>query len=820
MHLGDVVDHVLGAEIISHGISNAPFVQPLSDEVVGEPESTVLLLDKQDMEPVLTSNPPTPRSPATTTIPRSILKATEQAQLPEGYVTPVRQRRKLGPRSLRPGMDGRRKTLPVQFAPIALIPGNDESSEEEHVIVSEVVVEEPQPLSVQQKVVATTEPEGEWEDVQEEEEDSACVDDNSRAIINSGTHCEGSDRDSCTADMSMDDVKEQHDSTLAGQTSECSATASKVISSQRTDQHYDVVDLGARSRRSPRRKSSSPLKQSMVASMDRSHLIAFTPVKLPRLWLELSTQFVPDNVRAPSDDSPEILEDETSMDTTDATNPDLPAMLERSTSAPPEEAKLSPRKASKPRLSDDTALLQSFLKRAAESKSSRRLSVSDKESLTNRRDSDTVRRALASPAKVDVLTDLDPNSPSVRGSSDLASSVATDRHDLSTNEKAVGQVEDEIADTTQMTRRSGRGRQKPQVLAPMTYSAPSKISIRGNANVDLKRSEAQEKATLLKTNTRKNKFGAVSRMIRLTQLAAEQASGDSAEIVEADGTHHSLESNPRLRWAETLAVYFEAPEPEYSQVSDEAHEPTDTILLAEEADSKMDIDEDSAPAPTPVAPVDTPSKPRAKLRRLPARSSSAAGIAVAKSEALPETRVEVIAAEPKAKPPSTRRQSRIATPAKSLKSGTSLLPATDEAVVTRPVVAQQPTIPKKRAVPKMPASSTSSLVAVNGKENNNSSMLASPARKKSSAGATGAVRGPPTAKSFVPQLDFGSSLRLGAPSADVGTAGLMSPAKKGKGGTSMFASGASEKGAAGMAEGVHGNGTKLTSSPAKKRTRR
>ena len=75
---------------------------------------------------------------------------------------------------------------------------------------------------------------------------------------------------------------------------------------------------------------------------------------------------------------------------------------------------MSPHKPSRPRVSDDTALLQAFLNRAAEGKNSRRISATKRESITNRRDSDAVRQALASPAKAEVLADLDPNSPSPR----------------------------------------------------------------------------------------------------------------------------------------------------------------------------------------------------------------------------------------------------------------------------------------------------------------------------------------------------------------------------------------------------------------------
>ena len=64
----------------------------------------------------------------------------------------------------------------------------------------------------------------------------------------------------------------------------------------------------------------------------------------------------------------------------------------------------------RPRISDDTAILHAFLNRAAANR--KQPSVSKRESLENQKDSNVVRQALASPAKAEVLAELDPNSPS------------------------------------------------------------------------------------------------------------------------------------------------------------------------------------------------------------------------------------------------------------------------------------------------------------------------------------------------------------------------------------------------------------------------
>nr|POE47101.1 hypothetical protein CFP56_00433 [Quercus suber] len=818
MHLGTAMDHVIGAEN-NHPIGHPKVsAQPWGDNIIDEPASPVLPILRQDTESVLTSAPPTQQSLGTDTIAEADLNATEQIKLPEGFVSPVKQRRKLGPRSLKPWTDGRRQTLPVQFAPITIMSRGDECAGGDQCFVGKINDEPLPALSSTQKT--NNEHEAEWEDIQEES-DPACV---NEQISTTGRHDDiNKEMDSNASAQSVcsDDEMTQHDSIVAVETSRQPAQTRDATPSSKVYQPNNVSDLDPDSRRASRRKSSSPFKQNTKPSISQSHLVAFTPLKLPEAWLERNNQLVQDNLSELSHGAPQVSSAEPFNDAHDMMNMELPAVIERATSAPPEEAQLSAQKSFKPRLSDDTALLQSFLKRAAESKSSRRLSVSDKESLTNRRDSDTVRRALASTAKLDVLADLDPNSPSVRGQPELINSFTPDWDGVPSIEKAVIHAEEEIGEIAQTTRRSGRGRKKPQVLAPMTYSVPSKISIRANANVDLKKSEAQEKAVLLKTNTRKNKFGALSRTLRLTQLAAENATNQYPEIMEADDLNNPNNATRRLRWAETLAVYSDTPEPESSHLSDEANEANDAVLR-EATRTEMDIDEDTAPMSAPVAPVDTPSKPKAQLRRLPARNVSAGRVADARSElslheATPDEEIAVV--ETAAKPPSSRKQSRIATPAKALKHGTSLLTVTDDDQLPTPGV-RKPAIPRKKAISKMPAPSTSSLMTGNGRENNSSLMLASPAKKKGSTAAMGPSRGPPTVKSFAPKLDFSGSLRLDAPSPELGQASLMSPAKKARGGKSVFASAVPEQSGVGMVESVHGARTQITSSPAKKRTRR
>ncbi|KAF2770488.1 hypothetical protein EJ03DRAFT_63715 [Teratosphaeria nubilosa] len=545
---------------------------------------------------------------------------------------------------------------------------------------------------------------------------------------------------------------------------------------------------------------------------------------------------------------------------------------ERASSAPPEvEPKpLSPEKFFKTRLSDDTALLQAFISRAQEDKSSRRLSVTQRESLSNRRDSDTVRQALASPFKPaeSVLGDLDPNSPSPRKTAPAGVAEQADPNSLALATAPAAQDEadpiedpEQSAESSTKTRRSARGRRRPQVLSQSVYSAPpsQRIQIRGHgANVDLKKSEAQELAMLTRTNTRKNKQGSVLPKLRLVKMPPQNESdGGNEAAEETEGSNK--EGRRGVKWNEQLVSFFEPASVDTSGWSDEGPEermPWERPALPDDSDEETEDrprgetvkpeTKKSKEVPqlesaahtmglttlTPVPAAETPSKPKIRRLKKP-RTASTPGkgpAPVMESDPTPAEQAASTSGEMQ-KPASTipkPKRSRIATPAKGLTSA-SLLPAD----VQQPVTAERKAPPsaKKRLPSKLPApmpvasattanGNTTASVAGQGKEN----LTASTPAKRPPVGSL------PQSKLFAPKLDLSSS----AASKSAGLTfpnlnsqqqppeggdeamapGLSSPAKRGRGKV-VFGPGEVGEGGGGSATGNEGLGLK---SPAKKRT--
>lgn len=239
-------------------------------------------------------------------------------------------------------------------------------------------------------------------------------------------------------------------------------------------------------------------------------------------------------------------------------------------------------------LDDDTALLKDFLTRAAASKASRAekaVTIARRTSLQNRRDSDVIRQALASPRKV--LEDKDPNSPSklvedvtldvtlgLAATPVLTPNVPTQdpaEPELAEDEE-MNDADKDTGTTSKSSRRSTRARKTrlppPGTPAAPAKTGPNKISVRrtdAGEPIVLKRTEAQELGLLTRNNTRKNKQGAVNVQLRLARLVAtalkekpkdeptppNSAPDGSAEAsVDANGKR-------RIRWDTTLAYYQE-----------------------------------------------------------------------------------------------------------------------------------------------------------------------------------------------------------------------------------------------------------------------
>ncbi|KAI7318413.1 hypothetical protein KC315_g10054 [Hortaea werneckii] len=620
----------------------------------------------------------------------SAFTATHQAaDLPEGFVSPVRQRRKLRAGSFKKASGSRRETLPAQFAPpsesrvTTEMIRDAQMPEIENAVAPNSVPSShakapthamPDPIDAPQHADAGSGAENEWEDVEDEAETM------SSHHPQTSTHEEADDDHSTSFVLPVD--------SLGGAPASDLQTEGKEQDQPESESAQDLPPSPANTaglpppklalRHSPRRKSTSPLKPSALAPRaDQPHYVAFTPIKQSTLSVYKD---VPDSRGQDEESTPPS--NTSSVESSSSSLPD------RALSAPAEEpSQMSPRRQSKPpRVSDDTALLQAFLNRAAERRSGRRVSATEQEALFHRRDSDVVKAALASPGKAldemgthEVLGELDSNRHSPKRTASTQSE-ATDK-DVEMNDKPVdshtaaepvsseGEAqhqelsEDPVEEaqlaasntrsgsTSSASRRSDRSRRKPQALAQQATTGPSRITIRGphqtNAGISEsnKRTEAQELALATKNNTRKNKGGSVLPMQRLNKLAKAAAGelGGVGDLNDEATTEESgdAETNGKpgkkgVRWAETLVSFYQGSGTlaDLAQLSDAGAEermPWERPALAsddEESDKGDAQGEGSGEVVVPAAPApaDTPSKPKGKTRKMrTSRTASAAG---------------------------------------------------------------------------------------------------------------------------------------------------------------------------------------------------
>ncbi|KAF2724770.1 hypothetical protein K431DRAFT_281721 [Polychaeton citri CBS 116435] len=846
---------------------------------------------------------------------KSILKPTPQIQtapLPMGFVSPVKRRVTIKERKAA-AASRRRRTLPVEFAPANEVGEvhNGDVPLEQHTasnepddandaanpvaspsvflparILSGQDVDEgteKKVLSHHKKAVfdnydvENQDAEDEWEDYEDAREES--LEKMCSSVQN-------------TDDVASDDVRDlaQEDqiTTLAGQhprgsrdTSEDqlqngtpptestnkTLTQTQALTSP-TQDAFTVPDsppMQLALRMSPRRKSTSPFKKSTASSsQELPHFLALTPLKMMRR----TEQGTPSSLTARSDD----IDGDTVPVSIQSPHPPT----ERSASAPPEEPSYeSPKRQPKPRVSDDTALLQAFLSRAAESKSSGvRSSISRRESLENRRDSDTIRSALASsqisppePKYVEgVLGDIDPNSPSLRRVSNVDMSQDLKEREKKSNLKrrldnlqsSAELLSNDFSAQDEATQRPAKAsrrsaREKRSKVSPQDEaSGPNRISLRANSDpVVLKKSEAQELAQLTRNNTRKNKGGSVMPIPRLIKLAAgekpvEMQGSESVTAEETEGR------DGRVRWKEVLAEYCEAPS-----------EPgTDLLQLGENGDvisqtslrESTEGEESGIEPPAPPA-CDTPSKPKSKKSRAPRTPSAPARSQkvvapvdpIAKESVTSEVAtINAEKTERKAMLGSTsqRRVSRIATPAKKVQQQQEAVPPASADIQNQQPppshtavtsIDSAPAAPNKQAplkrkppTSRLPAPTSLSSSLSQGKENGGHSMLpstivpgiASPPKKKTMLPAS---FGPSHKPGIGPKFDFGvpsqNKPQLPHPQQndDSEPLGLRSPAKKGGLGRRMFAAGAEAEPRAGSS-GVGVEHPSFLFSPAKKRS--
>ena len=515
------------------------------------------------------------------------------------------------------------------------------------------------------------------------------------------------------------------------------------------------------SRRSPRRRSSSPRKPGILRrpKAETSHLVAFTPLRQPSGRLVSVIPSPARNDRSLSNLSP------THMSPNSPNTADDPP-IERALSAPPD----SPPRTLNPRISDDIALLHAFLTRAAERKKSalanssrrRRSSLTARrEHDDHRRESDAVRHALGSESPIkEVLSEMDVNVSSPRKAEEVV----------------VEKAPDPEADAPQM-RRSGRTT-RAQVAAssaPAT-AAPNRITIRnGSDGVELRtRNEAQDLARATRDNTRRNKAGSILPPLRLAALTLEPPNSNAPTVEEEPARATTL------RWAPVLELFHEgANEVEPGQGSEEV-----MAFKARVDNGELDAEDgEEVGGGTPVPARDTPSKPKASRGRKLKPAKAVAGVEAGRVEAATAAAPE-LASAPKA------RKSKIATAAKpqvlapstapqpSTVTNTTTLPKKPAAAIAAP--RKKLPVPVKSALPLPLSASTSA-----GKENATNTLLSSPAKKKPAAPAG-------LKMSAVPKLAFGGGNGTGNVGAGpmfgegLGEMALglglgSSPAKKGRG---------------------------------------
>ncbi|KAH6633602.1 hypothetical protein C7974DRAFT_175130 [Boeremia exigua] len=384
-------------------------------------------------------------------------------------------------------------------------------------------------------------------------------------------------------------------------------------------------------------------------------------------------------------------------------------------------------------IDDDTAILKSFLSRAAASKAERSAFITRRSSLENRRDSDIVRHALASPRRA--LEEKDPNSPTKADAEATLDLLETPVPISAIEESAppVAEQPEEEDDTEvksgRVSRRSSRAK-KSRLPAPASVALPqtNKIAIRradGSDPVVLKKTDAQELALITRNNTRKNKQGAFMVSLRLLKIQAEAILSPSTDV-DADVEKPSAPGRRGIRWDETLAYY---------------QEHGDTIAAQQaEAESLATPDELSLPVATtkkPKAKTSTDKTSTPKVRRVrglgtvngtPGKGLLATGSLL--PDDIQEEKVAVAQPAPTPtakgipKPKATKRLPVPSTPVEAKPAAPEVKPVAVEPVKERK---SRIAAPKSVRLPKPLA--TTAPVVVAEKENNRSALNGATPRK-------------------------------------------------------------------------------------------
>jgi len=234
-------------------------------------------------------------------------------------------------------------------------------------------------------------------------------------------------------------------------------------------------------------------------------------------------------------------------------------------------------------LEDDKARLRSFLKRAAANKASKVAITHRRESVQNRRDSDVIRKALASPRQVleekdanlsptrklglsETTLTIDhmvasPHPAAKRNSNDAGLDISVDIPIFDTKNEDTMTIELDIQ-TGSPRRRSQRTKSRiPQIPSAAVVNTPNKIPVRtdGGERVLLNRTEAQELSNLMRKNTRKNKGGAIPPTERLAKLKAEGALAAITDSISSQDIIRELKDRTKaVRWREELVEFSDS----------------------------------------------------------------------------------------------------------------------------------------------------------------------------------------------------------------------------------------------------------------------
>ncbi|KAL1801578.1 hypothetical protein ACET3X_001920 [Alternaria dauci] len=345
---------------------------------------------------------------------------------------------------------------------------------------------------------------------------------------------------------------------------------------------------------------------------------------------------------------------------------------------------------------DDTAILKDFLNRAAASKAEKAAVTTHKrESLQNRRDSDVVRHALASPRKA--LEEKDPNSPSKPHTEltlDLSQIPILSKPAEVSPSPNPDAEEPETAEekSAQAARRSSRKK-----ISRLPAPGPPKINIRradGNEVVVLKKDDAKVLADVTRNNTRKNKQGAFCVTVRLMKLSM-----DSYNLPPIDETEKEPIVGKNVRWDETLAYYQENPDTVANALAEAESLSTPDELgmpdAPEPKKKKEKISKTSTPkirrvrglgttngtpgkgllAPSSLLPEavqkekeaadkQAPKAKSTKVKKMPVASSTSTSIDSNLSSSTSDTKLPSLDVTPVGVQPGAQRKSRLAAPKK------------------------------------------------------------------------------------------------------------------------------------------------------------